>query len=396
MHKIVTLKQRRDAPLRAGHPWVFSNAIAREPTAKMGDLVNVVSNDGATLGTGLYHHSKSIRVRMLSKNEVPELSSFYIAACIKELKASKQKHLPPLTNAVRIVHADADALPGLILDNFSDVFVFQIHTAAMDRYRADIINAIKSAFEPRAIIERSDVSAREKEGMQELPPAVHFGNIDRPIIFEENGIKYLVDVLQGQKTGFYLDQREARLKIGSYAKGRRVLNLFSYTGATGLCASLAGAAHVIHVDASKLALEYAHEIYRLNYLDPENETLTSFIRADAFEYIAAQSEAEGLNLIICDPPAFAKSGKDSAQALKAYTSLNRKCFERLEGGGILVTSSCSGMISQDDFRSALKIAAGQAGRDAIVLDSFGQPFDHTQKLSFPEGAYLKTMVLEVR
>ncbi len=396
MHSTITLKPKRDMPLKAGHPWVFSNAIEKEPHAESGDLVRVVAHDGTLLGAGLYHPAQSIRVRMIAREEIPAVSAAYLAERLRALDAQKQRHLPQHTNGYRLVHADADNLPGLIVDRYADVVVFQIHTAAMDRYRAEVVEALKEVCAPRAMVERSDVAARLREGLTELPPKVHLGEINTPVVFEENGVTYLADVMEGQKTGFYLDQREARLRIGAYTRGRRVLNLFSYTGATGLAASLAGAAHVTHVDASKRALELAHEMYTRNNLDPEDEARLQFLRADVFEYLAAQDEGAGYDLIVCDPPAFAKSGRDSAAALKAYTGLNRRCFERLETGGVLVTSSCSGMISSEDFKSALKLAVGQARREAIVLDFFGQPFDHTQTLAYPEGAYLKTFVLEVR
>jgi len=394
-YQTVKLKPAKEYPIKAGHPWIFSHAIESEPTVESGELVNVISANGEKLGIGMINPTNSIRVRMISRETDMDIDSDFFAKRLKELEKQKKPHLPPKTDGYRICHADADGLPGLIVDRYSDALVFQIHTAGMEKLRDEVIEGIKKAFKPKILAERSDVDSRTQENLKKTEPTVLIGKLDGPVQFKENGILFLVDILSGQKTGFFLDQRNTRMKVMELSKGKKVLNLFGYTGAASVYAAKGGAETITTVDISRPALDLALKNFKLNGFDPDDESRFRFIEADVFELFRDKALTDEYDLIICDPPAFAKSGKDIAKALEAYSALNKRCLWMLKEGGILITSSCSGRVSEEDFRNMLKIAYGHTGRDARVLDFFGQPFDHTEKLSFPEGRYLKTAVLEV-
>ncbi len=388
----IQLKIKKDVPIRAGHPWVFSNAIEREQRTGPGDLVQVLSHRGDSLGIGMCNPAASIRVRVISRDANIRIDESFFAGRFAELAETKKTYLPPETTGYRVVHGDADYLPGLIVDAYADVLVFQVQTAGMDRFRREIIASLQKIFSPRAIVERSDVAARVREGLSELPACVHSGAVDGPVLFRENGLVFYADVLSGQKTGFFLDQRAARSRSAAFAAGKTVLNLFGYTGAFGVYAAKAGAKKVVTVDSSQTALDYARRHFQANALSTDHDCL----KLDLFTSAAARVLGEyDSDLIICDPPALAKSLKNIPQAFKAYTALNTLCFSLLRKGGILVTSSCSGRVTLEDFRDVVRFAAGAAGKDVRIVDCLGHGHDHTDKLSFPEGRYLKTFILEV-
>ncbi|MDD4352396.1 MAG: class I SAM-dependent rRNA methyltransferase [Candidatus Gracilibacteria bacterium] len=392
---IVKLKTKREVPVRAGHPWIFSQALESRYNYQSGTLVQVHSAQNEFLGIGTFNPLNSISVRLITREPEAQFDAKFFARRFSELDTLKQEILPAATDAYRLVHADADSLPGLIIDRYRDTFVFQIHTAGMEAFREEIVAALKKTFKPELIVERSDVEARRQEGLKDFPVIVHLGKVVKEVEFTEHGIKFLADVLHGQKTGFFLDQRTARRRLADFAKDKKILNLFSYTGAFSLYAALAGAKSVTSVDVSKSALELARKQFTLNKLDPEHADY-EFVAADVFDFLRNFNELQGqYDIIICDPPAFAKSGKQLEQALRAYSKLNEQCLRLLEKGGILLSSSCSGRVTTDDFKHVLKLAAGAAGKDLRVLDSLGQAACHTEKLSFPEGKYLKTFLLQL-
>jgi len=402
-HSTVVLKPAKEYPIRAGHPWIFSNAIESEPKAEAGDLILVQTHAGLPLGIGMINPQNSIRVRMIcpacrqagATSETP-IDADYIGRELRKLDEQKKVHLPPKTTGYRVCHADADGLPGLIVDRYSEVFVFQIHTAGMEKLKDKVIEAIKKEFKPSAIVERSDVEARKQEGLKVLEPHLHHGKLKGPVEFMEYGIPFYVDVMKGQKTGFFLDQRDTRIKVGQLSKNRKVLNLFGYTGAFSVHAAIGSAAEVATVDVSGEALEMAKQNLKLNGFDPDDSSQFQFMEADVMALFRNKAFKDGhYDLIICDPPAFAKSADSVRSALEAYSALAKRCLWMLKEGGILVTSSCSGRVTMDDFKNTLRLAAGHTGRDAKILATFGQAFDHTEKLSFPEGKYLKTVILEV-
>jgi 23S rRNA (cytosine1962-C5)-methyltransferase len=391
----IKLKPAKEYPIKAGHPWIFSNAIQTECKAQPGDLVIVESSYGEKLGIGMINPLNSIRVRMLSRDPETPITMEYFANKLTWLENQKKPHLPKKTTGYRICHADADGLPGLVVDRYDDCIVFQVNTAGMDRIKDMVVEAIKKAFKPKTIVERSDIDNRSQEGLKNIPAHVHHGKVDGPVEFLENGVSFYADVMEGQKTGFFLDQRLARVRIGSLSKDRKVLNLFGYTGAFSVHAALGNAAQVTTVDSSKSALEMAKKNLKLNGFDPDDATKFKFLQADVLEEFRNKSFKPEYDLIVCDPPAFAKTEKNVEKALEAYQSLNQRCLWMLKEGGILVTSSCSGRVSAEEFRRILKMSCGRTGRDTRLLEFYEQPSDHTEKLSFPEGRYLKTAIIEV-
>lgn len=389
------LRPAKEYPIKAGHPWIFSNAVDLEPKCEAGDLIEVESFSGQKLGIGMINPKNSIRVRMLCRESGTPITADWFAERLLKLEAMKLPFLPPKTSGYRICHADADNMPGLIVDKYSKVIVFQIHTAGMERLKDKIVEALKKAFHPDAIVERSDVDARSQEGLRSLPAQIHHGTVDGPIQFMENGVRFFVNPMEGQKTGFFLDQRNARIKFAEFCKGKKVLNLFGYTGAFSVHAALGGATEVTTVDSSKSALEMAKLNLDLNGFDAKVESKFQFIEADVFELFKKKAFKEHYDVIVCDPPAFAKSEKNVSNAIEAYANLNKRCFWMLREGGILVTSSCSGRVSEEEFRKMLRLSAGNTGRDARILEFMEQASDHTEKLAFPEGRYLKTAILQI-
>ncbi len=398
---VVTLKPRKEIPLLGGHPWVFSGAIEKEPNKaeiEPGTIVKILSSDGRELGLGTYNPLTNIRVRLLTCDCAVEINTAFFEKKFAELDAWKQKHLPPNTNGYRLVHAETDELSGLIVDRYNDTFVFQLHTAGMNRLRKEIIDALKNTFHPKAIIERSDIEVRKQEGLTDMPIKVHHGDVNDETLttFQENGYTFFADILHGQKTGFFLDQRDARYEVGQLAHGKRVLNLFCYTGAFSLYAGKNNASFVTSIDVSKPALEQAKKNFSLNHLDPNDTKKYIFEDHDIFKLIETKTFPHAPHdLIICDPPALAKSAAHLQNASRAYITLNQFCLSQLAPGGILVTSSCSGRITQEAFRDILRIAAGRAGKKVKILKWITQAADHAESLAFTEGRYLKTAILEV-
>jgi 23S rRNA (cytosine1962-C5)-methyltransferase len=251
-----------------------------------------------------------------------------------------------------------------------------------------ILEALEKVVNPNVIVERSDLEVRKREGMQPIPARILKGSLNGFPRFTENGLVFFADVMQGQKTGFFLDQRTAREAVGRYANGRTFLNLFSYTGAFGVYGARHGAKNVVNVDISERAQEIARENYSVNGL---NTPGIQFLSTDAFEYL--YNSRDRFDVVVCDPPAFAKTQRAIEKALKAYTSLNAQCIAKLSENGVLLTSSCSGRVTMDDFRHTVRVAAYQSRRRLHILNEFFHAPDHTDALSFPEGRYLKTIVL---
>ena len=385
----VVLKKGRDMPLKGGHPWVFSGAIDRDVDRalklKDGSLVDVFSADGALLGTGTYHGRNSIRVRMVSREHIEGFTKEFFASRFKKLLQQKRALLGPDTTGFRLVHSDADGFPGLIVDVFGSIAVFQLGAEGFENASSLITEALVQVLSPKCVVKRYDDSSRA--------PEVTFGeSIDKAIFFE-NGLKMIALCQSGQKTGFFLDQRSARLALRGLAKGAKVLDLFCNSGGFSLSAAYGGAAQVTGVDVSDKALSLLKEMVRLNKIG-EKSCDVKTVNRDVFEYLDMVRPGS-YDIIVCDPPAFAKSHDAVEQARKAYVRLNRKCLEKLESGNILITSSCSGAVTMEDFRDCVRIAAGQSGRDVRILDVLSQPADHTLKMSFPEGQYLKTFILQV-
>jgi len=407
-NKIITLKKGKDMPVKAGHPWIFSGGIEKtEGKISNGEIADIYSSSGEYLATGSFHQGNSIRVRVISRKRNESIDTDFFIKRFKSLASVKKELLPAETDGYRLVHSDADMMPGLVVDIYGGSIVFQINTAAMEVMRQDIIEALAAVFKPVSIVEKSDMDNRKMDNLKALDPVIRYGGSTGPAFFNENGITMISDMLEGQKTGFYLDQRDARIFIKGISKGKRVLNLFSYTGGFSISAAAGGASEITSVDASERALEIAREIFAVNSTKGSGtgsnfpwikNIRTEFIREDVFDFLARllkQKKTGAYDIIICDPPAFAKKREHAADALKGYTSLNRMCFEASSSGTVLVSSSCSGMIGWTEFTNMLRLASGQAGKGASIIADFSQASDHTRKISFPEGSYLKTTALLV-
>jgi 23S rRNA (cytosine1962-C5)-methyltransferase len=406
----VELRPDRVKSLGQGHPWIFSGALAAKPAIADSSPV-IVRCKGETLGTGLYHGQTDIAVRMVSRHAETLDQAFFMRR-FAALKATKENWLPPETDAYRLAFGEGDNLPGLIVDVYGDVLVLQAQTAAMAHLKPAIVPALQSLYQPRAIVERSDVRSRqvesgkidrEKSGKEESGTSENNKNENRPaamagliagelppeVIFREYGLRFIADVLQGQKTGFFLDQRENRQALRRWVKGRRMLNTFCYSGGFSV-ACARDAQSIVNVDISKRALEIAQRNYALNGLpvDPSH-----FQAVDAFEYLKGMN-GEAHDAILLDPPAFAKNRGQLKSAIKAYISLNTLALRKLPPGGILATSSCTAHVDALTFIKILHQSAVEAHCTIKVLDSREQPFDHPYHLAFPEGRYLKFFVLQ--
>jgi len=386
----VIIKNERVKNLQAGHPWIFSGGIVRVSEGLgNGAVCRICDQQNRFLATGYYNKHSEIRVRILSFAD-EAINRTFFQRRIQTLRAAKEQFLPPDTDSYRVVFGESDSLPGLIVDKYADVLVIQLHTAGMDRLREAIAGALEEVFQPRCIYERSDVSVRLNEGLKTQPKQLLAGQDLDEVLIRENGILFWVNFKEGQKTGFFLDQRENRSLVARFCPKRRVLNCFAYTGAFSVYAVLAGARSVTSVDISGKALEYARKNFEANRI---NTKKYMFIEHDVFEYLKSV-QADEYDLIILDPPSFAKNKEQVKKAIKAYITINSKALEKLPPGGILVSSSCTTHIDQETFIKILHQSAVNTHCRLKVLAATMQPHDHPYNLSFPEGRYLKFFVLQ--
>lgn len=387
--KQVYLKRGKEESLLRFHPWVFSGAIHHlDDGIEEGDVVRVVSEKGVFIAVGHYQQG-SISVRVLTFNDVEIDDAFWHSRIQSALNMRQDIGLANSsnTNAFRLVHGEGDLLPGLIIDVYDKTAVMQAHSIGMHMSRHVIAKALAEVMKGR--IENIYYKSETTLPFMEPENGFLLGNSDDNIAIE-NGLRFYVDWLRGQKTGFFVDQRENRALLEKYAKGKRVLNMFCYTGGFSFYAMRGGAQLVHSVDSSAKAIELTRRNVELNFPgDPRHEAFCE----DAFKYLDSSSHT--YDLIILDPPAFAKHRGALHNALKGYTRLNEKAFEKIEKGGILFTFSCSQVVSKDHFRNAVFTAAAQAKRKVRILHQLHQPADHPINIYHPEGEYLKGLVLYV-
>ena len=387
--KQVYLKRGKEESLLRFHPWVFSGAIHHlDDGIEEGDVVRVVSEKGVFIAVGHYQQG-SISVRVLTFNDVEIDDAFWHSRIQSALNMRQDIGLANSsnTNAFRLVHGEGDLLPGLIIDVYDKTAVMQAHSIGMHMSRHAIAKALAEVMKGR--IENIYYKSETTLPFMEPENGFLLGNSDDNIAIE-NGLRFYVDWLRGQKTGFFVDQRENRALLEKYAKGKRVLNMFCYTGGFSFYAMRGGAQLVHSVDSSAKAIELTRRNVELNFPgDPRHEAFCE----DAFKYLDSPSHT--YDLIILDPPAFAKHRGALHNALKGYTRLNEKAFEKIEKGGILFTFSCSQVVSKDHFRNAVFTAAAQAKRKVRILHQLHQPADHPINIYHPEGEYLKGLVLYV-
>ena len=396
MDKII-LKPRREESLLRYHPWVFSGAIAQvvgHPAE--GDLVGVYTSDGQFLAWGHYQIG-SIAVRVLSFDEDPTRADFWTLMLRRalQLRMAYGLHGAAETDCYRLVHGEGDGLPGLIVDYYAGVCVLQAHSVGMFRAKAAICAALQEVYGPalKAVYDKSSGTAPFKAGLDlvdgYLWKADGFSDDEQVVL--ENGHRFLVNWTEGQKTGFFLDQRENRFRVGSLAKGRNVLNLFCYTGGFSIYALGNGAVHVDSVDSSKKAMDMVDRNVALNGFAPDMHT--SYC-ADAIDFLRDVPEGK-YDLMIVDPPAFAKHRGALKNALRAYQRLNAAAISKVAPGGFVFTFSCSQVVDKEAFALAVFSAAAETGRSVRILDRLNQPADHPVNIYHPEGEYLKGLLLYV-
>lgn len=380
MSNVIRLNKGREKSIERFHPWIFSGAISDRPSnIAEGDVVDIVDHKGQFLARGHFADG-SLAVKILTfKDEVIDATWFQ-----KKLSAAvamrKALDLPnKKTNAYRLVHGEGDSLPGLIVDVYAGTVVLQPHSAGMTASLSMIVEALQKLKFEHII--------HKPIGKQK--PEVLLGSVTDRILIVEHGIKYNVDVLKGQKTGFFLDQRDNRKLLEAYSKKKSVLNVFSYSGGFSMAAAKGGAVKVVSIDASQGALDLADENAQLN----DFAELHSSLKVDAVPYI--ESMDESFDLIVLDPPAFAKHKSARHSAIQAYRRINEAAIKKLKPGGVLFTFSCSQVVDRDLFASTLVSAAINSGKQLQVLHQLRQPADHPVSIAHPEGEYLKGLVLRV-
>lgn len=378
----VILKDGKEKTLLQRHPWIFSGAIAFRPNHLPGEMFPVYSSQGKLLGSGYFHPDNSIAGRMVTFSDEAPLD-----AIRQKLEASLElRHRLVPQEARRLVNAEGDGLPGLIIDQYGDVLVMQIHTAGMEKVKEFLIEQLAKLLHPKAIYEKCSAAARRQEGLPDVQGLV-YGTATPEVTITEHGISYIVSILEGQKTGLFLDQRDMRKKILELSKDKRVLNCFSYTGGFSLAALKGGATLVHSVEISEEACKMAHR----NNFDPKRHQI---FQADAFDFLT--NEPLDYDLVILDPPAFAKKKADIKRACQGYREINRRALQKMPNSSILLTSSCSFYIDQGLFQKVVFQAAADAQRPVQIIGRHLQAADHPISIYHPEGEYLKSLLLYVR
>lgn len=391
-YKKVYLRKGKEQSLDRFHPWVFSGAIAHvDDGVDEGEVVNVFSSDGRFIAVGHYQIG-SISVRVLSFDDCDIDSEFWSASLKGALEMRIALGLADSSagDTYRLVHGEGDFLPGLVIDVYGKTAVMQAHSVGMHMMRNDIARELMAVMGGRIdnIYYKSETTLPFKAELGQEDGFICGGSADNVAV--ENGLKFYVDWLKGQKTGFFIDQRDNRSLLEHYSVGRNVLNMFCYTGGFSVYAMRGGAASVHSVDSSAKAIELTEKNVELNF--PSHERHAAYCE-DAFKYL--DKVADKYNLIILDPPAFAKHRGALHNALKGYTRLNAKALEKIQPGGILFTFSCSQVVTKDNFRNAVFTAATVARRKVRILHQLHQPADHPINIYHPEGEYLKGLVLYV-
>ena len=392
MMKQVYLKRGKEESMLRFHPWVFSGAIQRtDDGIEEGDLVKVLTSQGDFIAIGHYQIG-SIAVRVLSFRDVPIDEAFWQSRLSSALKMRQAIGIAdnPDNNTYRLVHGEGDLLPGLVIDVYGKTAVMQAHSVGMHVCRMEIAQQLKAVMGDRLenVYYKSETTLPYKADLGQENGFIYGGSDDNVAV--ENGLKFYVDWLRGQKTGFFVDQRDNRSLLERFARNKRVLNMFCYTGGFSFYAMRGGAQLVHSVDSSAKAIELTNRNVSLNF--PNDSRHQAFCE-DAFKYL--EQVGDQYDLIILDPPAFAKHRGALHNALKGYTRLNEKAFQKIQPGGILFTFSCSQVVTKDNFRNAVFTAAAHAGRKVRILHQLHQPADHPINIYHPEGEYLKGLVLYV-
>ncbi len=383
----VILKKGKERAIKNRHHWIFSGAVESMPSFENGGVLPVRSAEGEFLGYAYFNTNSSIVGRMLSFDETPPEKA--IEESIESALALRRVFFNESTNAYRLINAEGDRLPGLIVDRYDDVLVIQVATLGMEKLKRFVIEILLKKLSPRTIYEKSILPSRREDGLDDFEGLI-WGEPVETVEIMEHGLRFLVEIPGSQKTGFFLDQREMRRFVGSLAEGRKVLNAFSYTGAFSVYARRAGAVLVDSVDTSERAIELAKKNLRFNGFDTGEDR---FYVQDVFDYL--RSETPAYDFIILDPPAFAKKKVDVIQACRGYKDINRLAIKRAAPGSFLLTFSCSFFVAEDLFQKVIFEAAREASRRVRIMQRHHQAFDHPVNIFHPESAYLKGFLLYI-
>jgi 23S rRNA (cytosine1962-C5)-methyltransferase len=382
------LKPGRDKAIRNHHHWIFSGAVASLPDFENGGILPVRSAGGDLLGHAYFNRKASITGRMVSFGDTtPEDAIRQNVENALELR--RRFFDPAVTNACRLINAEGDFLPGLVADLYNDLLVLQIGTLGMEKLKPLILDLLVEKLKPASVYEKSNLPSRREEGLKDYEAALYGGPVEKVRILEE-GLPFLVNITDAQKTGFYLDQREMRKLVREQAAGRKVLNAFAYTGAFSVYALKGGAVKADAVESSVSAIALARENFTLNGLSQESG---SFINADVFEFL--RKPDLDYDFIILDPPAFAKRKSDVIAACRGYKDINRLAIQKVRPEGLVLTFSCSRFVDERLFQQVVFEAAQEAGRRTRILQKYRQPFDHPVNIYHSETEYLKGFLLYV-
>lgn len=380
----LVLKRGKERVIANRHPWIFAGAIQSEKGPEDAAFADLVDPEGKRVASGLYSRHSQIRLRALTFSE-QELTADVITSRIAEAVARRRSIFDDTTNAARVVHAEGDELSGIVVDCYDDLLVVEIANRGAELLKPLLVEALRQQLSPRVVYFKNDLPVRSLERLTTEDEQI--GDGDPVTTIRESGLRFKLDPREGQKTGFFLDQRENRRLARTLASGKRVLNLFSYSGAFGIYAASGGATSVTHVDVSAKAIDLARENQALNNVEGE---LTV---ADAFQYV--RQHRARYDLLICDPPAFAKSRGEVDRAARGYKDVNLHAMRLLEPGGQMMTFSCSGHMSIDLFQKVIFAAALDAGRRVSIVRRLTAGPDHPVSVYCPEGEYLKGFLLEV-
>ncbi|MBT7859949.1 MAG: class I SAM-dependent rRNA methyltransferase [Gemmatimonadetes bacterium] len=394
----IRLRRGAERLLIKGHPWVFSGAVTRRSDdCEPGCIVDVTNDAGRFIARGYFNPHSEIAVRIFTRRQEVEIDTAFLRQRIEASVRLRDDNplLHGVTSARRLIHGESDGLPGLILDDYNGWLVMQIHTLGMEKLRAQILESLQSVITTaHGIYERSDVGTRRADGMTDRPTGPVAGDEPPELVeFHEGDVQMVADLRNGQKTGFFLDQRENRLLLGKIASGASVLNCFSYTGGFSTHARHGGATRTLDVDVVPAVLKRG----RLSAQASGSPAICSYAAADGFHFLDMLAERGGqqFDIVVVDPPSLVRKGRDVKSALGVYTKLNRNALRLVRDGGYLLTASCSTRVSEDDFFQVVRRAAPGARVDVRLLQSNGQPSDHPVDPAFPEGRYLKSLLLRV-
>ena len=386
------LKPGREKSVFRRHPWIFSGAVERvdEPSVASGETVDLLACNGEFLARAAYSPISQIRARVWTFADEPIDANFFRKRIRQAIVKRQTLNVTRDTNAYRLINAESDGIPGLIVDCYDDVLVLQSLTAGSEFWKETLADILVKETGLKKIYERSDADVRELEGLSPCTGSLRGEIYDLRLTIYEHGLKFLVDIQRGHKTGFYLDQRDNRHRVGELAHGRDVLNCFCYTGGFTVHALAGGAKSVMSVDSSADALAVGQENVLLNGQQAES---AEWVEADVFHYLRKlRDQNRSFDMIILDPPKFAPTAAQAEKAARGYKDINLLAFKLLRAGGILVTFSCSGGVDADLFQKIVASAALDAGVEAVIIEHLSQGMDHPVSLHFPEGMYLKGLV----